>query len=50
MLLGDATMYKVSRNALIKFEQGYRQESFTDHLFNLFKDYTLRLEPGKPLE
>nr|AWA82140.1 hypothetical protein [Cantharellus cibarius]AWA82172.1 hypothetical protein [Cantharellus cibarius] len=50
MLLGDATMYKVSRNALIKFEQGYRQESFIDHLFNLFKDYTFMLEPGKRIE
>jgi hypothetical protein len=50
MLLGDATMYKVSKNALIKFEQGYQQESFIKHLFNLYKDYTFMLEPGKRID
>src|SRR5258708_37685733 len=46
MLLGDATMYKVSKNALIKFEQGYQQASFVNDLFDLFKNYTFMLEPG----
>lgn len=50
MLLGDATMYKVSKNALIKFEQGYLQESFINHLFALYKEYTFMTEPGKRLE
>ena len=50
MLLGDATIYKVSKNALIKFEQGYQQESFVYHLFDLFKDYTFMLEPGKRID
>lgn len=50
MLLGDATMYKVSKNALIQFEQGYQQESFVNHLFDLFKNYTFMLEPGKRID
>lgn len=50
MLLGDATMYKVSINALIKFEQGYQQESFVNHLFYLFQNYTFMLEPGKRID
>ena len=28
MVLSDACMYKVSNHALIKFEQGYKQEEF----------------------
>ena len=35
MVLSDATMYKVSTHALIKFEQGYLQKDFLFHLFNL---------------
>lgn len=50
MLLGDAAMYRVSKNALIKFEQGYLQKSFIYHLFDLFKDYTFMLEPGKRID
>jgi len=46
MVLSDATMYKVSTHALIKFEQGYLQKDFLFHLFNLFKGYTFMEEPG----
>ena len=47
MLLSDACMYKISNNALIKFEQGYKQEKFLFHLFDLFKLYCFMIEPGK---
>lgn len=50
MILSDACMYKVSTNALIKFEQGYQQEEFLKHLFDVFKDYCFMLEPGKRIE
>ena len=39
MILSDASMYKKSKEALIKFEQGYLQEAFLFHLFETFKDY-----------
>lgn len=47
MVLSDATMYKKSKEALIKFEQGYLQEAFLLHLFETFKDYCWMIEPGK---
>jgi LAGLIDADG DNA endonuclease family len=47
MILSDACMYKVSKEAIIKFEQGYLQEEFIFHLFNLFKLYCFMTEPGK---
>ena len=47
MILSDACMYKVSTHALIKFEQGYKQEEFLFHLFNIFKLYCFMSEPGK---
>ena len=47
MILSDATMYKKSKEALIKFEQGYLQEAFLFHLFETFKDYCWMVEPGK---
>jgi hypothetical protein len=50
MILGDACMYKVSKHALIKFEQGYLQENFLFHLFDLFKLYCFMNTPGKRLE
>ena len=50
IVLGDATMYKVSREAYIKFEQGYKQELFVDHLFDIFKRYTFMVKPGKRFE
>lgn len=39
MILSDACMYKKSNHSLIKFEQGYAQEEFLNHLFSLFKSY-----------
>lgn len=46
MVLGDASMYKVSTHALLKFEQGYAQLAFVLHLFDLFKVYCFMMEPG----
>lgn len=45
MLLGDATMYHVSREALIKFEQGWKQKEFCFHLFDVFYDYCFMKKP-----
>ena len=50
MVLSDACMYKLSKHALIKFEQGYLQEEFLFHLFDLFKGYCFMIEPGKRIE
>ena len=47
MILSDACMYKKSSQALIKFEQGYKQEAFILHLFSLFKLYCFMSEPGR---
>jgi len=44
-MLGDACMYKISKNSKIKFEQGYKHKEYLYHLFNLFKDYTFQDEP-----
>jgi hypothetical protein len=46
MILGDATMYYRSRNALIKFEQGAKQKEFLFHLFDVFSGYCFMSEPG----
>lgn len=46
MLLGDASMYRVSTHALIKFEQGYQQLAFISHLFELFAQYCFMTELG----
>lgn len=46
MILGDATMYYVSHNALIKFEQGVKQKEFLFHLLDLFSRYCFMSEPG----
>jgi hypothetical protein len=46
MVLSDATMYRVSGEAYIKFEQGHLQKEFLFHLFELFKGYCFMLEPG----
>lgn len=46
MILGDATMYRVSREAYIKFEQGYKQKDFLDTLFAIFNRYTFMRKPG----
>lgn len=45
MVLGDATMYHVSREAYIKFEQGWQQKEFVYHLFDVFGDYCFMTEP-----
>lgn len=44
-MLGDACMYRVSKDAKIKFEQGYMHKEYLYHLFNLFKNYTFHDEP-----
>lgn len=50
MVLGDAGMFKVSKHAGIKFEQGYAQQAFLHHLFDLFSTYCFMLKPGVRLE
>lgn len=50
MILGDATMYYVSHNTLIKFEQGVKQKEFLFHLFKMFSRYCFMSEPGIRLE
>jgi LAGLIDADG DNA endonuclease family len=50
MILGDGSMYKKKIDALIKFEQGYKQTEFLIHLFELFKGYCFMIEPGKRIE
>jgi len=50
MILGDATMYYVSREALIKFEQGVKQKEFLFHLFDMFSRYCFMTEPGIRVE
>jgi hypothetical protein len=40
MILGDAGIHKVGKEAYIKFEQGYKQQNFIEDLFNKFKLYT----------
>lgn len=41
--LSDAAMYRVSREAHTKFEQGHQQKEFIYHLFQEMKAYTFRL-------
>jgi len=50
MVLSDACMYKVSTHALIKFEQGYLQEEFLLHLFEIFKLYCFMEAPGRRID
>ena len=50
LVLGDAGMFRVSTEAGIKFEQGYAQEAFLRHIFDLFATYSFMLIPGKRLE
>lgn len=47
IILGDASIYKVSNQAYIKFEQGYKQKAFLQHLFDNFKTYCFMNTPGK---
>lgn len=44
--LSDATMYRVSRDAHIKFEQGHLQKEFLFHLFQQIDGYTFMENPG----
>jgi hypothetical protein len=46
MILGDASIYKVSREAHIKFEQGYKQKEFIEHLFSAFSLYCFMDKPS----
>ena len=46
MFLGDASIYKKSCEAYIKFEQGYKEKAFVTHLFSVFKTYCFMEEPG----
>lgn len=52
IILGDATVFKQSKEAGVKFEQGYKQHSFMEHLFILFSVYRfmdllgVRMEPA----
>lgn len=39
MVLSDATMYRVSREAYMKFEQGSQQFEFIQHLFAEMQQY-----------
>lgn len=45
MVLSDATMYRVSHEALVKFEQGANQKEFLFHLFQECKGYCFITEP-----
>lgn len=47
MILGDASIYKVSREAYMKFKQGHKQSFFLHHLFCIFKTYVFMEKPGK---
>lgn len=46
MVLSDATMYRVSREAYVKFEQGAKQREFIFHLFDMFKGYCFMTKPS----
>lgn len=47
MILSDAGMSRRSNEALIKFEQGYQQKDFIDHLFDIYKPYCFMESTGK---
>lgn len=46
IILSDATIYRVSKEARMKFEQGKDQKDFLYHLFNKVKLYCFIVEPG----
>lgn len=46
MILGDASLSKVGKEASIKFEQGYKQKEFIEDLFLKYKDYIFMEELG----
>jgi hypothetical protein len=45
MVLSDAGLSWTSKEAHMKIEQGYQQEAFVNHLFDLFKDYCFAVSP-----
>jgi hypothetical protein len=49
-LLGDATIYKISSNASVKFEQGYMHKEYLFHLFLIFNDYVFQTKPHERIE
>lgn len=49
MILGDAGMHRVSREASIKFEQGKIQRDFVFHLFECFRTSCFMSKPGERL-
>lgn len=46
MVLSDAGMFRTSREAAIKFEQGAIQKDFLYHLFHLYESYSFIIKPG----
>lgn len=46
MVLSDAAMYRVSKEAYIKFEQGAKQKEFIQHLYDQFRGYTFMQSLG----
>lgn len=46
MVLGDAHVCKISKQAYVKFEQGYKQKDFLNYLFTIFKKYVFMKKPG----
>lgn len=46
LVLSDASMYRVSLEALVKFEQGLDQKPFLDHLFSVMSGYCFMIQPG----
>jgi hypothetical protein len=44
-ILGDASLYRVSKDSKIKFEQGYIHKEYLFHLFDLFKSFSFHDEP-----
>lgn len=49
-LLGDACLYRVSKDTKIKFEQGYMHKDYLFSLFDLFKLYTFHEQPYSRIE
>ena len=47
MILGDAHICKINKEAFIRFEQGYKQQAFLEHLFDKFSLYSHMEEPSK---
>lgn len=46
MILEDAGLHKVGKEAYIKFEQGHKQKDFIENLFDKFKLYTFMSKLG----